>query len=506
MSRKLLRRLILAGVIALLVTLTLVVFAVFFGWSQFAKSLPELDGWHREFPASEFSAADEADDYGFDAYLAQEDEVFAELAAFEEESWKGDAAGDFCRFNPASICHPSKHGSRNWNRSLLREVPRPRGGVLMIHGLSDSPYAFRALGERLHDEGFTVMLLRVPGHGTCPGALAQVEWQDWAAAVRVAARDLRGRLPEGTPMVVAGFSNGGALTTHYAICSIEDDSLPVPDALVLVSPMIGITPLAEITRYHDWIAGVSGDDRAHWSAVNAAIDPYKYSSWPMNASVQAFRMTREVAEGLARLEKNGRMGEFPPVRTQVSAVDATVKIADIVDGLYGRLDQPGSELVVFDVNRAAWMESLVKDDYEAALLPAFEAESLGYDLTLVSNRKSGTPALLEQRRHEGGTEERELGLSWPRGVFSLAHAALPFPNDDPLYGANENGDLPLPLGDLSLRGEAGVLRISDGQILRLRHNPFYDYMEDGIVGWVGRLERLRRSAPPSHSERWRAGE
>lgn len=484
LSKKLLRRLILAGVLSLLVVIALVVLAVFYGWSQFARSLPELDPWHVDFPASEFTADNEGEDYGFDDYLAREEKVFAELDAFITESWKGAAAGEFCRFNPESICHPNHHGSRNWNRSMVREVPRPEGGVLMIHGLSDSPYAFRGLSERLHREGYTVMLLRVPGHGTCPGALAQVEWEDWTAAVRVAARDLRKRLPEGAPMIVTGFSNGGALTVNYAVESIEDEELPVPDALVLISPMIGITPLAEITRYHDWIAGVSGDERAHWSAVNAPIDPFKYTSWPMNASVQAFRMTKRVEAGLARLAKEGRMGEFPPVLTNVSAIDATVKMSDIVNGLYGRLTERGSELVIFDVNRAAWTENLIKDDYEKALSPIFEGAERPYDVTVLSNRKTGMPPLQEFRFEGAGMTEWDSGLVWPRGLFSLAHAALPFPGDDPLYGPNPDGELPLPLGDLTLRGESGVLRISDGQMLRLRHNPFYDYMEDRIAGWL----------------------
>ncbi len=56
---------------------------------------------------------------------------------------------------------------------------------------------------------------------------------------------------------------------------------------------------------------------------------------------------------------------------------------------------------------------------------------------------------------------------------------------EPFYGANENGDQRLPLGALTLRGESGALRISDGQILRLRHNPFYQHMEDRIAGLLG---------------------
>lgn len=484
MSKALLRRLIVGGVFALLVTIALVILAVFYGWSQFARSLPELDGWHRDFPAAEFSEEDETEDFTFDDYLAKEAEVFAELDAFIAGPWKGAESGDYSRFNPDSVCFPGALHDRNWNRSLLREAPQPKGGVLMIHGLSDSPYAFRGLSERLSREGYTVMLLRVPGHGTCPGALAQVRWQDWTAAVRVAARDLRGRLPEGAPMIVAGFSNGGALTTNYAVNALEDASLPVPDALVLISPMIGITPLAEITRYHDWIAGVSGDARAHWSAINAPIDPYKYTSWPMNASVQAFRMTRELGSGLERLEKTGRMDEFPPVLTNVSAIDATVKISDIIHTLHARLSGPGNEMIVFDVNRGSWSKNLIKSGYEEALKPLAGDDPAVPEFTLITNRRTGTRQLEEIRRDASGVQAQELDFAWPEGLFSLAHAALPFTHDDPLYGPNTSGDMPLPLGDLTLRGEAGVLRISDGQILRLRHNPFYPYMEQRIVDWM----------------------
>lgn len=483
-SKKFIIRLGLFGFLVLLVALALSVFTVVYGWSQFARMLPPLDPWHQDFPESEFSHRDETDQYDFDDYLAQEEKVYTELQALIDGPWKGRESGTFSRFNPASVAFPGYQGTPNWNRSSLREAADPQGGVLMIHGLSDSPYSFRSLGDRLHREGYSVMLLRVPGHGTCPAALAEVEWRDWAAAVRIAARDLRRRLPEGRPLIVAGYSNGGALTVNYAAQSLESSDLPTPDALVLVSPMIGITPLAEITRFHKWIANLSGEKRAHWSAVNAEIDPYKYSSWPMNGSVQAFKMTREVEKGLARLAEKKRMSEFPPVITHVSAIDATVKISDLLGSLYDRLEEKGNELVVFDVNRNLWMESLIKDDYEKAFLSLTTENPKKFGITLLTNRKTGTRTLSEWR---GGTHQRseqDLGLAWPENLFSLAHAALPFPPDDPFYGANEAKDQALPLGDLSLRGESGVLRISDGQILRLRHNPFYQHMEDRIVSWL----------------------
>ena len=44
------------------------------------------------------------------------------------------------------------------------------------------------------------------------------------------------------------------------------------------------------------------------------------------------------------------------------------------------------------------------------------------------------------------------------------------------------------LGKLALRGEKGVLQISGTDMLRLRWNPFYPYIEDRVVAMVRRLE------------------
>ena len=80
-----------------------------------------------------------------------------------------------------------------------------------------------------------------------------------------------------------------------------------------------------------------------------------------------------------------------------------------------------------------------------------------------------------------------LQIEWPRGVFSLSHVALPFPPDDPLYGQQPpaNRDQ-LFLGQIPMQGERGLLRISSDWLLRLRHNPFYDYLERRTLDWVTR--------------------
>jgi hypothetical protein len=41
------------------------------------------------------------------------------------------------------------------------------------------------------------------------------------------------------------------------------------------------------------------------------------------------------------------------------------------------------------------------------------------------------------------------------------------------------------LGDLSLRGEKGVLHMPAGDLLRLRYNPFHAYLRNRILGFMG---------------------
>jgi predicted alpha/beta-fold hydrolase len=101
--------------------------------------------------------------------------------------------------------------AENWNRSYTLPAATPRAAVLMLHGLSDSPYSLRALALQLNQQGCWVEGLRLPGHGTAPSGLTTVTWEDWAAAVRLAVRDLRQRVGPDVPVYITGYSTGAAL-------------------------------------------------------------------------------------------------------------------------------------------------------------------------------------------------------------------------------------------------------------------------------------------------------
>jgi hypothetical protein len=101
-----------------------------------------------------------------------------------------------------------------------------------------------------------------------------------------------------------------------------------------------------------------------------------------------------------------------------------------------------------------------------------------------------SPAVVARRQEPFSAEASRtepIGFAWLPGVISLSHVALPFPLDDPLYGQRppENENI-LFLGQMAIQGERGVLRLPPEWLLRLRHNPFYPYLEAQVVGWLER--------------------
>jgi carboxylesterase len=62
------------------------------------------------------------------------------------------------------------------------ELPGKAGACLLIHGFTGSPWDMRPLGEALAAAGHHVRGVRLPGHGTTPGAMQQAGAPDWLLA------------------------------------------------------------------------------------------------------------------------------------------------------------------------------------------------------------------------------------------------------------------------------------------------------------------------------------
>jgi alpha-beta hydrolase superfamily lysophospholipase len=357
--------------------------------------------------------------------------------------------------------------------------------VLLVHGLSDSPYSMRAISDTFFEQGYEVMLLRLPGHGTLPSMLRSIDWRDWYAAVALAAKDAASRCGPGRPFLAGGHSTGAALLTLYSLRSLSDPSLPAPQRLYLMSPAIGIDDLAFLTQILSSLSFVPGLEKSDWLDVYPEYDPYKYNSFPVNAGEQIYHVTRALQTELDAGGKAGRLDKMPRILVFHSLVDATVKTTALVRGLLERLPERGHELLLFDVNRNQRLQGLIGPAPLDYLERIRQAEAQPFGLTLVANQGADSIEVATYTRAAGsrGVSVERLPLSWPPGVISLGHVAIPFPPDDPVYGLAPNtaAGPDFPLGAFPARGESGALVVPLDIFARLRSNPFFDVIRSKVI-------------------------
>jgi alpha-beta hydrolase superfamily lysophospholipase len=459
-----------AGLVVAVLATIVVVFAV-----QARVRLPDLQPWHRIELAEEFRAGRAGAPKTFPEYLALEERLFAELRrrVFDDPAVADRAATS--RYNPAAVPAQLALGTR-YNRSYELVPPQPRGAVLLLHGLTDSPYSVRALAEVFHARGFYVLAMRMPGHGTVPAGLLDTEWTDWYAAVEMAARHAAARAGGG-PFYAGGYSTGAPLAALLAVRGLEDPTLPRPTRLFLVSAAIGVSKFAALANIASTLSVLPYFEKAKWLDVLPEYDPYKYNSFSVNAGNQVFQLTRVLHRELAAAAAKGTLDRMPRVTAFQSVVDSTVNAAEVIRGFMLRLPGPGNELVAFDVNRGDDWAGLVASGPREAYAAIRDAPGLPFRLVALSNRAPDSSEVAVFTREAGSTEMRSaaLGLAWPPGVFSVGHVALPFTIDDPVYGLTPApaGALTWTIGDLAAGGEAGALAVPLGMFARLRSNPFF---------------------------------
>jgi pimeloyl-ACP methyl ester carboxylesterase len=450
-----------------------------------AQGLPNLQFWHKRSVVDEYILElDNLVGRSISEYLAHEDVIFDEMAVLINKNAALTKDTPLSRYNPTSRSNAANYPI-DWNRSFYFNSNEESGLAVLAHGLSDSPYSTRGIGELLHRESFDVFGLRVPGHGTMPGVLQHTRWEDFRYAFELAVDGMVRSAADKKPLVLVGYSNGSALAVDYAIRHIQGEVPHRPDLLILVSPSIRVSAIAKFARFQRWVSYIPGLGKLSWLSNQMEFDPYKYNSFPVAAAEEINSLTARIRSSLETLDASNELGSFPRTIVFQSAVDATIPASSVIDDLMLRRPAgSGDELVLFDVNREAGYAEFINSSHEKLLASLETRNDLPFTYTLITNRNKNTLEAVAKTKSAGTSviHSEDTGLYWPKNVFSLSHVALPFPPDDPIYGVdNPRDDNKVNLGSIDARGERGVLMVSMDQLYRLRYNPFFSYMEDRIT-------------------------
>ncbi|MFC3550731.1 alpha/beta hydrolase [Lysobacter cavernae] len=442
---------------------------------------PPLQPWHTivptELPADAIARGD------WPAYVTAENKLFEQLHRDMQSQLQPGDRTPLNRYHDASLTSPAAFG-RDWNRSFVLEPAGAALGVaVLLHGLTDAPYSMRSLAELYRQRGFIAIVPRLPGHGTVPAALTQQGRKEWYAAVEMAMAAARARAGGGLPVHLVGYSNGAALALRHVMGRIERGAPNDVDRIVLLSPMIEVNRFARYAGLAGLPAMLSRYAKSAWLDVLPEYNPFKYNSFPVRAARESYLVTADLHAAIEAVERQRRMGRVPPILAFQSVVDDTVSAHGVMTRLFDKLAANGSELILFDVNRTRAIAPMLRPAASGWSRTALQAAPRRYTLTVVGTASEGDAAAVARSRPAGGSalQAQATGLRYPADVYSLSHIALPFADDDPLYGHRPSGRRTVQLGAIAVRGERNALVVSQDSLSRLSYNPFHAYMAARIA-------------------------
>jgi esterase/lipase len=199
--------------------------------------------------------------------------------------------------------------------------------ILLLHGLGDSPWSFVDIARDLAAQGYVVRVALLPGHGTKPADLIDVQLEEWQQLVEQQVALLR---KEFAHVYLGGFSTGANLALAYAV---KDPGIR---GLVLFSPAF------RSSESYDWAAPWL----AHFKTWILAPDnsrpqqsPVRYHNVPTNGFAQFYRSSVAVR----RLIENEDFDR--PVAIVLTEQDSVVDVRYVRELFKRRFTHAASRLI-----------------------------------------------------------------------------------------------------------------------------------------------------------------
>lgn len=453
--------------INIFISIILILFIIEFLRAYFyCNTSADLQPWHYQSKLKEPEYS-----LDIDEYLIEENKFLNKIFYSVETNKKGI----YCRYSYNSVSSPFSKEGINLNTSFQMIPKNIKGGVLLLHGLTDSPAMMRDIGKFFYDKGYYVLCLRYKYHGTIPGELLNLTWKDFKNSAILGSKIIQKKIKniDNAKFYMVGFSTGAAASLEYILQETRKDStLLIPNGIFWFSPAMGVSPATKIGFLDLWTSKIPGFEKFKWLDIYPEYDPCKYNSFPKKSGIEVAKLIDYANKGFNSLNEKEILN-LPPIYSYNSLVDATVIEKDLYR-IFSKLKNPNNELTIFDTNRKYeyfFNNNLKKTD----ITNKINKFKLNSKVTLITNCKSKTDDKIDILHFTpNGVIYENTNLKWNPFVFSLSHVALPISIDNYFYGEKSI------LGSLEVKGENNTLSMSSNLLYRLRYNPFFSFIKEDI--------------------------
>lgn len=322
-------------------------------------------------------------------------------------------------------------------------IKKPNAGALLIHGLFDCPFIMKDIGKQLQSDGLLVRSILLPGHGTVPGGLLHVTYQDWIQATLYGIHSLSKEVDK---IFLVGFSTGASLALYHAL----QNTSPAIAGLVLLAPAIQISPLGCIANLPPKLSRIS--DRFNWLHQVTDNDYTRYQSVTFNSAYQIYLLTQKIK----KLSENNFLRQ--PVFINISEDDQTVS----------------SKATIQHFRQHALKESRL-------LVYTNHPDSI-HDTRIIKR-----PAAYPEKN-----------------INSISHVAIPIAPNNPHYGVNGDYELSSHIEENCRTGNKNIYGTQNNiayemmnvlyragltrhQYQRLTFNPDFDFLAQSVSQFIKKL-------------------
>lgn len=433
----------------------------------FREGEMELMPWHS---VSRYEEPDYKNYKELKEYLTDEREF---LQKAYEEVLVTDG-GILNRYSAKSLVSPFDSNGENINLSYELVPENIKGGVLLLHGMTDSPFITKDIAQVFYEQGYYVLAMRYRYHGTFPGELAKLRWEDLIETAKFGSKMVHEKIKDipDSKFYIAGYSTGAPVSLYYSTHELKEDrTLPNPDKLFWFAPAMGISAMAKMVGPDMILSKIPYFKKFQWLDILPEYDAGKYNSFHKTPGIELDTLIDKAKEYGVKTD------QLPPIFAYTSLKDATVNETKLFEFL-GAVGNERGELVVFDANRK-FNEFFKKRVNYMEFLKELKSYAIKGGILILSNHENPEDDKVTLFGKNGEAMERiksELGLSWGEFTFSLGHLAIPVAPENILYGK----DSPFAKISINLRGEKNIAGVDANSLMRLRYNQFFPFMAENI--------------------------